>query len=179
MHTGGFTGEDKEFSTGYIAYLDNPEGIFLYGGQELTLCGYNDEDPNIYFVGLNLMYFACETKDSAVTQMLDKILGISANQTPARQLVEIDVDINKNKLTITSPADNVNTTIAYQDIFSSDAGIREFNNLLVVDEGTTVINLKYPHLAAGIIVSLLGIISAIIFGIHSSKSTGGLFKKTE
>ncbi len=173
MHTDAFTAEDKDFSTGYIAYLDNPEGVFTYGEQVLTFCGYNDSDPNIYFIGLNLMYFACETKDAAVTQMLDSILMISANQTPARRIVEINVDIYKNKLIITSPEDNVNTTIAYQDIFSSDSEIREYNNLLVVDEGITEITLKYPYLLIGSIVSALGVISAILMWIYSLKLSAG------
>ena len=55
----------------------------------------------------------------------------------------------------------VNTTIAYQDIFSSDQEITDTNNLLGVCATDTVITMHYPMFAVGLIVSILGLLAGI------------------
>jgi Na+-transporting methylmalonyl-CoA/oxaloacetate decarboxylase gamma subunit len=71
---------------------------------------------------------------------------------------------------INSPVDELNTGLAFQDIFRSDSQISEDNNLLVVNSGNTIIRLVYPYLMEGIIVTAIGVILCMIFLIYCMTS---------
>ncbi|MDD6571073.1 MAG: hypothetical protein PUF12_01670, partial [Thermoflexaceae bacterium] len=53
-------------------------------------------------------------------------------------------------------SERVNTTIAFQDNFQSDQTIESENNLLVVENGRTVITIVYKHFLIGLLCSLIG-----------------------
>lgn len=161
LHTSNFPKEDADFSTGYIANVDEKLGTFNMGGEELTFLGYNNDNPNIYFAGINLMYFVTQTSDPAVTQLLNEVIGVSNEQLPVRELVPMTITRQGNTLHIQTDKENVNTTIAYQDIFVSEQEIENHNNLLVVSDTDTTIDFKYPLFYPGLILSLFGIVSGI------------------
>jgi len=100
-------------------------------------------------------------EDDAVKGILNTVMDLREDNLPDREIVPVTVDYDKNKITIRSEFDNVNTTLAYQDIFESDQPIRSMNNLLIVDRGTTVIRMTYPHLAGGLLVTLFGVLAEI------------------
>lgn len=172
--TGAFLNEDSEFNTGYISYLDQPLGTFWYNGHELTFFGRNNTNENIYFVGMNLMYFATSTGDDAAVSVLDRILGLSSDRLPVRELVPLQVQYGHNTITIESKKDNVNSTVAFQDTFQSDSRIWSRNHLLCVNAGTTVITMRYPNLVLGIIISILGIVlySLEYYFVHKKSRSG-------
>lgn len=180
LHAENFVKEDEEFSTGYIAAIDHALGSFWMGGKELVFLGYNEDTPNIYFMGINLMYHATQTGDPEILGMLNEVLGVSNEQLPVRELVPLKIEQTGTILRIqvmpeqtTETKDetanfnlaalenerNVNTTIAFQDVFISKQEIAEENNLLMVRESNTEIQIQYPLFAAGLIVSLLGFLS--------------------
>ena len=82
--------------------------------------------------------------------------GISSEELPDRKIVPLKVEYGNNEITITSNNDNVNTTLAYHDIFSSSSDITHRNNLMYVNKGTTVIKMRYPYLWQGALVSAEG-----------------------
>ncbi len=166
IETDAFTAEDEEFNTGYLSFVDCVEGTFQMGDKELIFLGYNEDLPNVYFLGLNLLYYAQETNDKTVISLLNDVLQVSDRQLPDREYVPIQIKIEHNTITIDSPKDNVNTTIAYQDIFESQQEIEDVNNLLTVNKGKTVITLNYPMKKAGIMISLFGV---MLFGIGMMK----------
>lgn len=166
--TGAFLREDKDFATGYISKVDHVLGSVQVGSETLAFYGYNDANPNIYFLGINLMYYAISTDDAVAYNVLDEVLDTSSGQLPVRQLVPVTIEQTDQQLRIhvddeSSLAEGavVNTTIAYQDIFSSDQEITDTNNLLGVCATDTVITMHYPMLAAGLIVSILGLLAGI------------------
>lgn len=181
LHADNFTEEDSDFSTGYIAGVDHVLGSFYMGSKELTFLGYNEENPNIYFLGINLMYHATETGDQTVLGILNEVLGVSNEQLPVRELVPIKIELTENVLRI-QVEDNsknkendtvieegttvsrhiINTTIAYQDIFESAQEINEKNNLLVIQDADTEIVMHYPLFTAGLAVSLLGLLGGMV-----------------
>ena len=57
-----------------------------------------------------------------------------------------------------SGEDNVNTTLAYHDIFTSKQNVGTKNHLTYVDSGKTVIVMHYPYFWPGLMVTLLGIL---------------------
>ena len=72
-----FAEKDRDFSTAYITGTDIDIGTFQMGEQKLTFLGMKDDLPNVYFLGLNLMYEAVNRKDAALTDILNDVLGIS------------------------------------------------------------------------------------------------------
>ena len=162
-----FAEEDRDFSTAYITGTDTDIGTFQMGEQKLTFLGMKDDLPNVYFLGLNLMYEAVNRKDAALTDILNDVLGISNEQLPDRELVPITILYTEDGLSIDVDADfdqetGVNTSIAAQDIFTSDQEISEQMNLLVVHEKHTEISFVYPMFIPGIIITISGFICFIL-----------------
>ena len=162
-----FAEEDRDFSTAYITGTDTEIGTFQMGDQKLTFLGMKDDLPNVYFLGLNLMYEAVSRKDAALVDILNDVLGISNEQLPDRELVPITIAYKEDGLSIDVDADfdqetGVNTSIAAQDIFTSDQEISEQMNLLVVHERHTEISFVYPMFVPGIIITISGFICFIL-----------------
>ena len=151
----------------YITGTDTEIGTFQMGDQKLTFLGMKDDLPNVYFLGLNLMYEAVSRKDAALVDILNDVLGISNEQLPDRELVPITIAYKEDGLSIDVDADfdqetGVNTSIAAQDIFTSDQEISEQMNLLVVHERHTEISFVYPMFVPGIIITISGFICFIL-----------------
>lgn len=191
LYADDFTEEDSNFSTGYIASVDHVLGSFYMGSKELTFLGYNEDNPNIYFLGVNLMYHATETGDQAVLEMLNEVLGVSNEQLPVRELIPMKTEMegnvlriqvedgskNKGNDTVTEKSTtvnrhNINTTIAYQDIFESAQEIDEKNNLLVIQDTNTEIVMHYPLFTAGLAVSLFGLLGGMVMFLLLQKEKG-------
>ena len=166
--TGSFLAADSDFATGYISKVDHVLGSVQMGSETLAFYGYNDANPNIYFLGINLMYYATSTDDAVAYNVLDEVLNVSSGQLPIRQLVPITVEQTGRKLLIHVDEDTslaagtaVNTTIAYQDIFTSDQEIAQTNHLLDVYAADTEITMHYPMFAVGLLTSISGLIAGI------------------
>ena len=156
------------WNTVYLDGLDTVWGTFYDNGLNLDFYGTVKND-NIIMTGLNLTYFYSLTNDESVGQLLSNMTGISSDELPDRKIVPLKVEYGKNSITITSNSDNVNTTLAYHDIFRSFSDITSKNNLLYVDKGTTVIKMKYPYLWQGAAVSIAGLILLVAWMIVKNK----------
>jgi uncharacterized membrane protein len=80
-------------------------------------------------------------------------------------VVPLEVAWNDHSLTITSEQENVNTSLAYHEMFRSAQNIAQENNLLYVGAGTTVIQMTYRYLYPGLGMSLLGMVLSVLFYI--------------
>lgn len=156
-----FPEEYSEWFTGYIGKADQVLGTVKYEGQELIWLGTNDSDPNIYFLGLNVMYHALETEDNAVFEVMDEILGVERNRLPSRKLVPVQIEFGWDTIKINSEEENINTTLAYQDNFVAETEMWQENNLLYVKEKATEIDIVYPRKNLGIAASILGLMAAM------------------
>ena len=121
---------------------------------------YND---NIVFIGLNLSYHYFLTKDENVGAYMDRLMGDQLNSLPDRTIVPLKITYRSDEIWIESPRDNVNTSLAYHDIFHSKQKLLSEHALTVVRHGVTVIRLKYPYVMQGMILSLAGIIGYLFF----------------
>ena len=156
------------WNTVYLDGLDTVWGTFYDNGFSLDFYGTVKND-NIIMTGLNLTYFYSLTDDESVGQLLSNMTGISSDELPDRKIVPLKVEYGKNSMTITSNSDNVNTTLAYHDIFRSSSDITSKNNLLYVGKGTTVIKMSYPYLWQGAVVSIAGLILLVVWVIVKKK----------
>ena len=156
-----------DWRTVYINGLDECWGYFDDTGEKIEFYGtvYNE---NIVIIGLNLTYHYALTGDEGVGQLLAHAMNLSSDEIPKRTVVPLDVAIDKNSITIESDYDDVNTTLAFHDIFSSDQNLYNKNYLTYVDKGKTVIQMKYPYLWQGLFTSLIGCLLTGIF-LHWTK----------
>lgn len=175
--TGNFAPEDADFATGYLSKVDHVLGSVQVGTEKLAFYGYNEEHPNINFLGINLMYYAISTNDEVAFSLLNEILNVSNQQLPVRELVPLTVEREGNELHIRVEDESalekgnaVNTTMAYQDIFSSKQKIIEKNHLLEVQEVETTITMRYPMFAAGLAVSIFGLLAGIVLMVWIIKT---------
>lgn len=152
-----------KWETVYTEGLDEVWGYTAENDIELPFCGTAKRD-NIVFVGIDLIKFYGLTLDRTVGAYLEKVLQI-ASELPQRAVVPLEITSTKDRITITSEGDGVNTSLAYHGIFKSEQSLTEENHLLVVEKGTTYISLERPYFWSGLAVSLLGIL--LLLGIIS------------
>lgn len=159
-----FPNGHQQWSTVYVNGIAHPSATIQEGDRTLPVCGTLD-NPNIAVIGLNLTYYESLTHDANVQTLLAGILNVDPDELPQRDVVPLDVTYGADGRTITvqSPENNVNTTLSYQDIFTSDSTLTRENNLLYVNSGTTVIQLRYPYLWQGAAVSTAGLLASIAF----------------
>ncbi len=165
-----FPVDHTDWSTVYVEGLDHVWGtVEEADGVKLDFYGTVKND-NIVFVGLNLPYFLSLTGDKSVETLLGRAMDLSADALPEREIVPLTVTYEKNAVTVVSPEDNVNTSLAYHgDLFRADREIREENHLTLVDKGTTVITLRYPHFWFGAAVNVAGILLTVLFLVTVGK----------
>jgi len=157
-----------QWKTVYVNGLDDVWGYIEEDGHRMDFMG-TAHNENLMFIGLNLTFHYSLTRDAAVGRLLSHALTLSPEELPERTVVPISLDFDgKKTITIRSDYDDVNTTLARQDIFTSNQEFREKNNLVYVDKGETVISLHYPYLWQGCAVSAAGLAMAAVF-FHNTR----------
>ena len=162
LNTDLFPSGYSKWNTVYLEGLSDVWGTVYDNDLNLPFYG-TGQNENLVYIGINLSYFYGLTGDEAVGKLLSHAMNLEEGILPERQLVPISTKFDGNTITITSDYDNVNTTLAYSIAYTSDGEISKNNNLTYVNAGTTVINIKYPYIIWGIIVSVLGIVLFALF----------------
>lgn len=162
-----FKSEYRTWNTVFLENVPVEEGDAFLNRERLVYYG-TSKNGNIHFMGFNLLYHAMETRDSAVFELLNELFGVDEDIVPKRELIPIKIRYDFNSITIESPRDNVNTTLAYLDIFHSKREMEAYNNLLLVDKGTTTITFSNPYQTKGIALSVIGIAGIVIFLLRLS-----------
>lgn len=146
-----------DWTTVYMNGLDTVEGCLWDHEVQQAFLG-TKHNGKITFFSLNLAYHYFLTKDPNAGMIISDVFESVDKELPQRKIVPLEINYNKNSIEIVSDYDNVNTTLAYHDIFKSDALIRKKLQLLYVDSGTTVIDMQYPYLLPGLLISIIGLI---------------------
>lgn len=146
----------------YLNGLDECWGKIDELDEELMFYG-TVKNENIVMIGLNLSYFYSLTQDEAVGKLLSHAMTISGSELPERTIVPLEIEYGQDRITIRSEYDNVNTGVAYHDIFEGNAGISHRNSLTYVNKGETVIMLHYPYLWEGLCVSIAALLMTVFF----------------
>lgn len=157
-----------DWTTVYVNGLNDVWGAIEDLEQDLAFYGtvYND---NIIMIGLNLTYHYALTQDETVGALLSHAINIDKDETPERKVVPLEISYGSRTIEIRSDYDNVDTTLAYHDIFSADRPITTRNYLTYVDKGTTKIRMEYPYLLEGGVVSGTALLLTVIFLIVTGK----------
>lgn len=148
------------WQTVYLNGLTNVWGSVTDNGLTLDFYGTVKND-NIIMCGFNLAYYYGVTYDASIGKLLSDMLDITSTQLPDRKNVELNIEHSTNGITITSDYDNVNTSLAYHDIFESEQWLGKKNNLTYVKAGVTDITFKVPYLWQGALVSVAGLVLTV------------------
>lgn len=162
LHCSLFPETHTNWQTVYVNGLDDVWGTIEEEGQRLDFYG-TVHNENLIFIGLNLTYHYALTRDEAVGHLLSHALNLSQLELPDRMIVPLSIDYRDNTITIHSELDNVNTTLAWQDIFTSEQPIQSLHNQLHIQKGDTIIRLHYPWLITGLIATVLGLLFTVQF----------------
>jgi uncharacterized membrane protein len=158
---------NENWNASYITNIENDENYFTYAGQKYC---YLRQDENITYIGMNLIYFYNQYQNDNLKSILDKIFDENKEDfIITKKIVKsnIDIDYDKNTITILSDNDNLNTTLAYQDFFTSSDKFYDKDNLLVVNKGKTVLHFEYKYLKEGILLSCFGVVLSMILVIFT------------
>lgn len=169
--TRGFVSGMEEWKANYLIGLSKVTGTGELNGVQLPFSGIKNHE-NIVFLGYNFVYYAEVSSDIIGVELLSEIFDVAQEKLPERTPVPLEITFEDKAITIQSEQSGVNTTLANIDIFHSDREIREENNLIVVDEGTTVLTMRYPYFTEGILLTAFGFlafIGDIIYLYHRNK----------
>lgn len=127
----------------------------------LVYWGQN-HDPNVTFMGFNLIYYYLTTHNQDLKRFLDEEMSLSSEDLPQPAIVPIQVERDSARITVRSQEDRVNCNIAGVDSLESDRIITKQENMFVVNQGNTTLRIVHTGHREGMFLSILGI---IILGI--------------
>jgi len=157
--------------------------VYISGVSERVKDAYYDDvtkltyvarngDPNITFMGFNLVhyYFSCMLPD--LLTFLNEVFEEQPGEIVHNELVPLEITYEPDQVIIKSQQDQVITGISNLDCFVPADGNEkmEYRNLLVVNSGTTVYDVKYADFKLGLVVTIIGIIAYIFFWRYIRKS---------
>ena len=174
-----FSKDNRIWNTAYLEGCDEVLGTFDYSNQKLTFLGTAKELANVYFLGLNIAYQSIDREDPSGFSLLSELFGIEQGELANRTLYELSVTYDKDKMVIKSPVDQINTTLACLDTFSSRQVFESHDQLLYVNKGTTVITYHYPYGMAGAALSVLGACCFLLYYIWILKKEKKLHLQQE
>ncbi len=159
-----FHSTHSDWSTVYLSGLDKSLGYVNETGNKLDFIG-TVKNRNIYIIGFNLSYHYSLTHDQTVGNLLQSIVGDRLRPHPNRTLVPLEIKYDTDRITLHSEKNNVNTSLAYHDLFESSQKISKKKNLVYVKSGTTTIQMHYPYFMEGLVMSIVGVLLYIVFFI--------------
>ncbi len=164
--TSGFPEEYKEWKANYLIGLNNVTGKSDINNRELAFSGTNGND-NIVFLGYNFIYYTELTNDTVARNLVSRVMDITPEQLPERELVPIRVQYQNDRILIESPKSGVGTTLAdISDIFSADRSYENRNHMITVEQGVTTLRMHYPYFGQGLVVSVVGVLMLIAVMIY-------------
>ena len=159
-----FAKNHEEWKTVYIIGLENEWGYFYENDSKIDFMGTVKND-NIVFIALNLGYHYALTGDPMVEEIYDGLFDLTDKLLPEREIVPVKMVYSKNHITIEADT-AVNTTFAFHDNFYSEQKLKEDNQLLYVEAGTTVIEIKPAYAGAGGFIVFVGLVLAVPYYVY-------------
>lgn len=161
----------QDWKTVYLEGLDTCWASLLDNDVKLQFYGTVKND-NIVMIGLNLCYFYGITKDDGVGGLISHAMNISGEDLPRRKLTPVEIEQDARELVITTREDHVNVALAEQSHFHYENEVSVRNHLLVLEQGETRIQIRYPDPEFGVLVSVLSVGGMVTYFIRL-----GVYKK--
>lgn len=163
LDTRDFPYEERKWKTSFLSGIDNKESYEVAGNKLLSFVG-NKDNRNLNFIGLNIPYFSFLTKDEKAIGILEDLFSMKAYELPDRQIHKVIIERKNNKIYIYGDSTKIVVPIAALDAFVSTKGsYKNVNNLIYLDTSDIEIEIIYPYIKKGILVSIGSLL--IIIGI--------------
>ncbi len=160
------TQENEIWNTVYITGCNQIIKEATYRGKDhLIYLGKNTENPNITFMGFNLVYYYLSTHNQDLSRFLNEAFQISPKDLSEHEIVPISIERGVDQLIVHTEADKVNCNIACVDGLSPDRIVSEQENLWVVNQGDTIFRIVYAGYREGMFLSIIGCIGLGILWI--------------
>lgn len=158
---GGYDVWDTVYVSGCEEILK--ESIYE-NNNHLIYLGKNYE-PNVTFMGFNLLYYYLSTHNQDLKRFLDEALQLSSENLHEPVIVPVQIEKEPSRITVHTDADKVNCNLAAVDALAADRIISSEENLLVVNQGDTVFDVVYAGRREGMFLSILGLVALGIMWI--------------
>ncbi len=150
------------WDTVYVSGCEDVVKETVYEDKSHLVYWGQNHDPNVTFMGFNLIYYYLTTHNQDLKRFLDEELSLSSEELPQPVIVPIQVERDSARITVHAQDDNVNCNIAGVDALEADRIITTQEDLLVVNQGDTTLRIVHTGHREGMILSILGI---VILGI--------------
>ncbi len=152
------------WNTVYLAGMSEVLNSAFYDNRtDLAYIARNGND-NIYFLGLNTVYYYVETGHEELIGFINELFDEEQSQTVETKIVPIKAVYEPDRLTIISTEDKVNTNIANLECFVKTKGTKAVNgSFLEAERGTNEYKVKYSRFKEGIITSIVGVFMGFLF----------------
>ncbi|MCM1184605.1 MAG: 6-pyruvoyl-tetrahydropterin synthase-related protein [Roseburia sp.] len=153
------------WDTVYISGCDTVLKESAYDNKShLTYLGQNSE-PNVTFMGFNLVYYYLTTHNADLRRFLDEAMDISSESLPDPEIVPIQIERTPGQIVVRTQGDKVNCNLASVECLEPDRIVTTEESLWVVNEGDTVFRIGSPGSTAGLVISIIGLIGLAIIWI--------------
>lgn len=123
----------------------------------LVYWGQNHE-PNVTFMGFNLIYYYLTTHNQDLKRFLDEELSMSSEELPRPVIVPMQVERDLDRITVRTQKDRVNCNIAGVNTLEADRIVTMQENMLVVNQGDTTFRISHAGRTEGMFLSIFGIV---------------------
>lgn len=162
----------KEYSEWGTVYIQNAQQSIGYTWVDNKPLCFFGETEGVYFIGFEIFAHVLETDDSAARELLEQMLSEKMGRVPKHEIHAISYTYDGSQIEISSNADRINTTLAFQTSFLSDEVLNSEQNMLVVNQGVTTITFSYKKIMIGFGILLVELLALTGWRILKKKSRG-------
>lgn len=146
------------WDTVYVSGCEDVVKEAVYENKSHLVYWGQNHDPNVTFMGFNLIYYYLTTHNQDLKRFLDEAMSLSSEELPQPVIVPVQVERDLSRITVHTQEDRVNCNIAGVDTLEADRIIATQENLLVVNQGDTTLRIVYTGHREGMFLSILGIV---------------------
>jgi len=166
-----------EWRTVYFTNIGNVEKYAEYKRKgkvkQLAYLG-SSSDGNIVYIGFNLVYYCYVTHNAKLYRFLDEIIEEGHTDTAPHERVRIATQLDNNRLTIESEADNVMVGLANLRSFRTDKDLGK-ETFINVDKGETKITVEHAYLTEGLTLSIMGALLFCVMYLLTRQCSAWIF----
>lgn len=164
-----FPEELGTWKTKFLRGAEDNNSFDILDHRILNYIGKKDNE-NLCFMGLNIPYYAFITKNHDAVNIMEQALGMKAYELADRKVHKITIERRGNDMQITSDAPNVIVPVAALDAFLTREGnFTVVDNLIFIKTSRLSIEIVYPYLVEGSVVSLISLLAIIALSLAAGK----------
>ncbi len=146
------------WDTVYVSGCEDVIREAVYEDKSHLVYWGQNHDPNVTFMGFNLIYYYLTTHNQDLKRFLDEAMLLSSEELPQPVIVPLQVERNSSRITVHAEEDRVNCNIAGVDTLEADRILAMQENLLVVNRGDTTLRIVHAGHREGMFLSIIGLI---------------------